>query len=162
MKDKFLSSLTSSSLAISVSLCTRPYFPRQDITFGEECSVLGLTKISRATPQFCNEPDSYYKEQKTDQETFTVYSITQKPPNIYLATYDTSETIWTKYCMIAKKYYSDFKIGLALYDIECEDWGSQCSKDKSPNMAGTDRIKAVADKLRKVANDKQSALTCTP
>ncbi|XP_077532202.1 uncharacterized protein LOC144144566 [Haemaphysalis longicornis] len=160
MSAGFREKLTYPSLVISVSLCTRMYGTDENREIGDLCEN-SQTEPADTTAKFCKDTRTVYDKTKSKVHPtqITAYSPVQGDQEL-VVTWDDSNTIWMKYCKVSKQYYSDFKLGLAIFDVECEDWGNECGNVKDLHLAGTERIKDIANKIRTVAKDKAAALTC--
>ncbi|KAL1474963.1 hypothetical protein MTO96_020403 [Rhipicephalus appendiculatus] len=79
------------------------------------------------------------------------------PPLV--ATFETNETVSEKYCKV-RKHFGGLSVGLAIFDVECEDWQGNCTALKTP-IPGTDRFRDIAAYVASVANVTGDKLPCT-
>ncbi|XP_070389143.1 uncharacterized protein [Dermacentor albipictus] len=148
------------SLAISVSMCTRVYMPAEAVTPDQELDAKCVDHLRRpnSTAAFCDDPMSLYANAKVVRlGHFTGISITPDTSQL-VSTYETNETVSEKYCMVRNEYES-IKFGLALYDLECEDWEKKCTSVNSP-IAGTQRFDGIVECFGRVSKLAPDQLPC--
>ncbi|XP_037514867.2 uncharacterized protein LOC119391261 [Rhipicephalus sanguineus] len=148
------------TLLISVSLCTRVYMPAQTLTPSKELDSKCVDHLRRpnTTAAFCNDPMSLYSSAKVIKPGhYTGISITPGTPQL-VSTYETNETVSEKYCML-RQQFTTMPLGLALFDIECEDWERKCSVTSSP-IAGKDRFTDIVNYFRRVSKQDPASLPC--
>ncbi|KAH8041651.1 hypothetical protein HPB51_017453 [Rhipicephalus microplus] len=68
-----------------------------------------------------------------------------------LSTFESRATIRSKFCDI-NKMFENLQLGLALFDLECEDWKFKCP-EPTAGMRGTYRFGNVSKDARTLAND---------
>ncbi|KAK8785585.1 hypothetical protein V5799_008046 [Amblyomma americanum] len=61
-----------------------------------------------------------------------------------------------KYCMVREDYQN---VGLALFEVECEDWRHACS-NHTMALSGTDRFRDVTAYFASLANVSSSSVIC--
>ncbi|KAH8039402.1 hypothetical protein HPB51_006422 [Rhipicephalus microplus] len=108
--------------------------------------------------KFCSDPMALYANAKVIKPGhYTGISIS--PGNRQLvSTYETNETISEKYCMI-RQQFTTMPLGLALFDVECEDWARKCSVTSSP-IAGKDRFTDILNYFKRVSKQDPASLPC--
>lgn len=67
-------------------------------------------------------------------------------------------SIYFQYCKI-KKNFASLSVGLAIFDVECEDWQGNCTALNSP-IPGTDRFRDIVAYVASVANVTGNQLPC--
>ncbi|KAL3199244.1 hypothetical protein MRX96_043972 [Rhipicephalus microplus] len=145
------------SMAISVSLCTRVYMPEKRAELDEKC--IDHIRRPNTTAAFCNDPLSIYNAPTTVRcGHYTAMSASESTPPL-VATFETNETVSEKYCKV-RKNFGGLSVGLAIFDVECEDWQGKCTALKTP-MPGTDRFRDIASYVASVANVTGDKLPCT-
>ncbi|KAH7960151.1 hypothetical protein HPB49_017426 [Dermacentor silvarum] len=154
------------SMAISVSMCTRVYMPEKHADLDEKC--VDHIRRPNSTAAFCNDPHSIYGGPTTVRcGHYTALSTSENTPPL-VATFETNETVSEKahiiisisfqYCKI-KKNFTDLSIGLAIFDVECEDWQQNCTDLNTP-IPGIDRFRDIAAYVTSVANVTGNQLPC--
>ncbi|XP_077534434.1 uncharacterized protein LOC144146352 [Haemaphysalis longicornis] len=128
------------SLAVSVTMCTRLYMAPSQGHLYAPC--MDHRQPPSATSVFCNDPSHVYAHPVLDAEQLTMVS---RPPGakLLLATFESFLTIRRKICLIMNEH-RDMDIGLAMFDIDCEDWDGEC-------VSGSDSANASAGKPREPA-----------
>ncbi|KAH8041246.1 hypothetical protein HPB51_014394 [Rhipicephalus microplus] len=110
------------SLAVSVSMCTRLYMVKSSRTLYAPC--VDHQQPPNTMSAFCQDPLNVYVNRTMDGKQFTMISRPEGS-DVLLATFESSATITTKVCLIMREHkYLD--VGLALFDIDCEDWSKRC------------------------------------
>ncbi|KAL3245556.1 hypothetical protein MRX96_046881 [Rhipicephalus microplus] len=148
------------TLLISVSLCTRVYMAATALTPGKELDAKCVDHLRRpnTTAAFCSDPMALYANAKViEPGHYTGISIS--PGNRQLvSTYETNETVSEKYCMI-RQQFATMPLGLALFDVECEDWARKCSVTSSP-IAGKDRFIDILNYFKRASKQDPASLPC--
>ncbi|KAH6932130.1 hypothetical protein HPB50_003033 [Hyalomma asiaticum] len=148
------------TLVISVSLCTRVYMPEKTLTPGKELDIKCVDHLRRpnTTAAFCNDPMSLYSNSDVIKfGHYTGISVSQGTTPL-VSTYETNETVSEKYCMLRDQFDS-LTFGLALFDVECEDWERKCSVSSTP-IAGKDRFNDIVSFFRRVSKLDHAKLPC--
>ncbi|KAL1440391.1 hypothetical protein MTO96_009435 [Rhipicephalus appendiculatus] len=135
------------SLAVSVSMCTRVYKAQAAVAMDAPCvaSNWGVN----TTLCYCNSLNPY--ENPTVDATQNVVVGTSKSVTAKdaLSTFESHFTINSKYCDI-NKMFGRLDLGLALFDIECEDWMLECPAPTA-GISGTKRFRNVSNHTHKLA-----------
>ncbi|XP_054923427.2 uncharacterized protein [Dermacentor andersoni] len=134
------------SLAVSFTMCTRMYKPKSALNIDSKCEDSMMPPNS--TAEFCNFGIEAYRSPMLNVKQHTIYAITGGRPDL-LATYDNADTINWKMCSV-KRRYRGISLGMALFDIECEDWANVCHAH-TKELANQTRIRAVVDYFRNKA-----------
>ncbi|XP_075542021.1 uncharacterized protein LOC142576024 [Dermacentor variabilis] len=151
---------TGPTLAISVSMCTRVYMPAKAVMQDHELDVKCVDHLHRpnGTAAYCHGPLSIYANAKIVRPGhYTGISVTPATPQL-VSTYETFETVSEKYCML-RRDYDVVTFGLALYDLECEDWEKKCTFGSSP-IAGKQRFDDIVEYFRRVSKRPPDQLPC--
>ncbi|KAL1440418.1 hypothetical protein MTO96_009459 [Rhipicephalus appendiculatus] len=129
----------SPSLAVSVSMCTRVY--KAQATVAMDAPLRGQ--------QYCNSLNPY--ENPTVDVTQNVGVGTSK--NIratdVLSTFESRITINSKLCDI-NKMFGNLDLGLAVFDLECEDWKRRCPAPTA-GLYATYRFRNVSQQTQMLA-----------
>ncbi|KAH6932473.1 hypothetical protein HPB50_006264 [Hyalomma asiaticum] len=145
--DKFTQWRGSPSLAVSVSMCTRVYKAQATKAMDAPC-VAGKFGVN-TTHLYCNSLNPY--ENPTVDATQNVVVGTSK--NIratdLLSTFESRITINSKLCDI-NKMFGHLDIGLAVFDLECEDWIRKCPAPTA-GLYATYRFRNVSQQTRVLA-----------
>ncbi|KAL1467066.1 hypothetical protein MTO96_005925 [Rhipicephalus appendiculatus] len=137
------------TLLISVSLCTRVYMPATTLMPDKALDVKCVDHLRRpnTTAAFCNDPMSLYANAKVIKPGhYTGISISPATPQLY--------------CMI-RQQFTTMPVGLALFDVECEDWERKCSGTSTP-IAGKDRFNDIVNYFKRLIRLDPASLPCKP
>ncbi|XP_065301044.1 uncharacterized protein [Dermacentor albipictus] len=135
------------SLAVSVTMCTRLYMIKSSRDLYAPC--LDHQQPPNTMSAFCQDPLNVYVNRTMDEKQFTMISRPEGS-DFLLATFESSTTISTKICLIMREN-RDLDVGLALFDIDCEDWSRRCDSrlnaDHSPtfDIRGNSRFDQSTD-----------------
>ncbi|KAH8038542.1 hypothetical protein HPB51_001806 [Rhipicephalus microplus] len=138
------------SLAISFSLCTRQYTAQTPPARLDRVCVpsAGIPPPPRTSADTCLDSEDWYNGSVSDGQQFVMMCQLSSQDDIMTA-YESLHTIQYKYCSIRRVYD---QIGMALFDVECEDWENQCNKRPSQvNLTGTARIVGSANYTHELA-----------
>ncbi|XP_050025479.2 uncharacterized protein [Dermacentor andersoni] len=121
--DNFTAWKSSPSLAVSVSMCTRVYKAQAAKTMDAPCvrSKFGVN----TTSSYCQSLDPYENPATDVTQKVVVGTSRNIRATDILSTFETRITINSKLCDI-NKMFANMDIGLALFDLECEDWTRVC------------------------------------
>ncbi|XP_049519733.1 uncharacterized protein LOC125944039 [Dermacentor silvarum] len=126
----------NTTLAVSVSLCTRVYMPVRKTGINDPC--VDHMRRPNTTAAFCTDPVGIYDSPTTIRfGHVTVKSMSRSTPPL-VATFDSNDTVGYKYCRLRRQFV-DFPFGLAIFDLECEDWEKICDVMNTP-IFGTHRF----------------------
>ncbi|XP_075743902.1 uncharacterized protein LOC142802757 [Rhipicephalus microplus] len=134
-------------MAVSVSMCTRVYSARGGAAAMDVPCKYNNWGIN-TTFNFCNSLRPY--SNPTIDATQNVV-VGRTSANNMLSTFESQITINSKFCDI-NKMYGNLDLGLALYDLECEDWGLVCPP-RTAGIHATNRFGKVSQHTHKLAND---------
>ncbi|KAL1424912.1 hypothetical protein MTO96_019774 [Rhipicephalus appendiculatus] len=138
------------SLAISFSLCTRQYQAQTPPAHLDRVCVpsVGIPAPPRTSADTCLDTQDWYNGSVSDGQQFVMMCQLTSQDEIMTA-YESLHTIEYKYCAIRRVHHD---VGMALFDIECEDWENQCNTRPSQvNLTGTARIVGSANYTRELA-----------
>ncbi|KAL1440390.1 hypothetical protein MTO96_009434 [Rhipicephalus appendiculatus] len=117
------------SLAVSVSMCTRVY---------------------KAQAAYCNSLNPYGNPTVDATQNVVVGTSKSVTAKDALSTFESQFTMNSKYCDI-NKMFGRLDLGLALFDLECEDWTLECPAPTA-GISGTRRFRNVSNHTHKLAS----------
>ncbi|KAH7964004.1 hypothetical protein HPB51_027756 [Rhipicephalus microplus] len=139
------------SLAVSVPMCTRVYKAKA-APAAMDVPCVDCTWGVKRILNYCNSSLNPYVNTTVDAtQNVVVGTSIEAGANDVLSTFESQFPINSKFCEI-NKLYENLDLGLALYDIEFEDWELGCP----PPTAGiyaTNRFGNVSRHTHKLAND---------
>ncbi|XP_065288967.1 uncharacterized protein [Dermacentor albipictus] len=130
------------SLAVSFTLCARWYRPKKEFLVGVDCVKDAMSVSSSGA--VCSEKPDFFANQAIDKTQHTAFSW--QTPDL-MATYDTADTMQWKMCSLAFEYRR-LNLAVALFDVECDDWQSQCTRPSASYMRGYERTRRMRAYLR--------------
>ncbi|XP_077532064.1 uncharacterized protein LOC144144480 [Haemaphysalis longicornis] len=132
------------SVAVSFSLCSRWYDTHPVLKLGRRCKPPGWTGVPISLACSIKERD-YFANLTFDRKEHSMYSWTDKRWMIAL---DTVETMKWKICQTVKRH-SSVSFGIALFDVECEDWARECTTPAQAPFRGAPRLREVSRFFRR-------------
>ncbi|XP_077507672.1 uncharacterized protein LOC144118695 [Amblyomma americanum] len=138
------------SVAISYSLCTRHYKTSTvPARINKPCMhMVDPPPPPRTSSDTCNDVDDWYNGSTTYGAQFVMIAQLAAKSDI-MTTFESVSTITYKYC-IMRLVYTD--LGMALFDIECEDWSNDCThRPSQAEVQGTKRIFESTNYTRRLA-----------
>nr|XP_050041072.2 uncharacterized protein LOC126538016 isoform X2 [Dermacentor andersoni] len=130
------------SLAVSFTLCAHWYRPKKEFLVGVDCVKDVMSVSSSGT--VCSEKPDFFANQAVDKTQHTAFSW--QVPDL-MATYDTADTMQWKMCSLAFEYRR-LNLAVALFDVECDDWQSECTLPSASQMRGHERTRRMRAYLR--------------
>ncbi|KAH8002780.1 hypothetical protein HPB51_026349 [Rhipicephalus microplus] len=117
-----------------------------------DAPCVNSTWVVNTTPNYCNSSLNPYANPSVDAtQNVVVGTSKQAGPNDVLSTFESQFTINSKFCEI-NKLYGNLDLGLALYDIECEDLELGCLVPTA-GIYETNRFGNVSQHTHKLVND---------
>ncbi|KAL3245604.1 hypothetical protein MRX96_046842 [Rhipicephalus microplus] len=130
------------SLAVLFSLCMRWYKPRKEFLVGVNCVRDAMAVLPAGT--VCSEKPEFFANENIDNTQRTAFSW--QVPSL-MATYDTADTMQWKMCSLSYEYRR-LNLAVALFDVECDDWRSQCKRPSASHVRGHERTRRMRAYLR--------------
>ncbi|KAL3229409.1 hypothetical protein MRX96_023596 [Rhipicephalus microplus] len=130
------------SLAVSFSLCMRWYKPRKEFLVGVNCVRDAMAVLPAGT--VCSEKPDFFANENIDNTQHTAFSW--QVPSL-MATYDTADTMQWNICSLSYEYRR-LNLAVALFDVECDDWRSQCKRPSASHVRGHERTRRMRAYLR--------------
>ncbi|KAH7960174.1 hypothetical protein HPB49_017558 [Dermacentor silvarum] len=121
--DNFTAWRGSPSMAVSVSMCTRVYKAQAVKAMDAPCvqSKFGVN----TTSSYCTSLNPYENPTLDVTQNVVVGTSRNIRATDVLSTFESRLTINSKLCDINERF-RNLDIGLAVFDLECEDWSRRC------------------------------------
>ncbi|XP_077548676.1 uncharacterized protein LOC144162030 [Haemaphysalis longicornis] len=112
---------------ISMSVAVRYYRPQESSDLGSRCIGLDNAEWSLGIGSFTeNCKNGTYEDPVERVDNYEVMQTFRTEPSPLTIVFDSEDTLFAKFCK-ARREFSGFSFGLALFDVEMDDAANSCN-----------------------------------